>query len=58
MHGVVQGSFNVRISPDLHRQAATFAAIKKVTLNDFVKQAIDLAIEREKSNSINHHEFQ
>ena len=46
-----KGSFNIRISPDLHRQAATFAAIKKVTLNDFVKQAIDLAIEREKATA-------
>lgn len=44
-----KGSFNIRISPDLHRQAATFAAIKKVTLNDFVKQAIDLAIAKEKT---------
>jgi predicted HicB family RNase H-like nuclease len=46
-----KGSFNIRISPDLHRQAATFAAIKKVSLNDFVKQAIDLAIEKEKATA-------
>ena len=46
-----KGSFNIRISPDLHRQAATFAAIKKVTLNDFVKQAINLAIEKEKATA-------
>jgi predicted HicB family RNase H-like nuclease len=47
-HKPYKGSFNIRISPDLHRQAATFAALKKVTLNDFVKQAIDAAIEKEK----------
>lgn len=43
-----KGSFNVRVSPELHRQAAVFAAIKKVTLNDFVRSAIDTAISNEK----------
>lgn len=46
-----KGSFNIRISPDLHRQAAAFAAIRKLTLNDFVKQAIDSAIEKEKAEA-------
>lgn len=36
-----KGSFNVRISPELHRKAATFASIQKITLNELVKQAID-----------------
>ena len=36
-----KGSFNVRISSDLHRQAATYASLNKISLNDFVKQAID-----------------
>lgn len=36
-----KGSFNVRISSELHRQAALFAALKKITLNDFVRFAID-----------------
>jgi hypothetical protein len=35
----------------LHRQAAIFAAIKKVTLNDFVRYAIDFTISNEKSGS-------
>lgn len=46
-----KGSFNVRIPSELHRQAAIFAAIKKVTLNDFVRYAIDLTISKEKGNS-------
>jgi predicted HicB family RNase H-like nuclease len=36
-----KGSFNVRISPDLHRKAARYATLKKMTLNEFVKFAID-----------------
>lgn len=36
-----KGSFNIRISPDLHRQAAQRAMLNGVTLNDFVKKAID-----------------
>ncbi|GAB3415056.1 type II toxin-antitoxin system HicB family antitoxin [Niabella aquatica] len=44
-----KGNFNVRISSDLHREAALFAAIKNVTLNDFVRYAIDRAISDEKA---------
>ncbi len=36
-----KGSFNIRISPDLHRKAATKAALEKISLNDFVRKAID-----------------
>jgi predicted HicB family RNase H-like nuclease len=36
-----KGSFNVRISPELHRKAANYASIRKLTLNELVKQAID-----------------
>lgn len=43
-----KGVFNVRIPSDLHRQAALFAAIKKVSLNDFVRYAIDITIAKEK----------
>lgn len=35
-----KGSFNVRISSELHRQAARHAALRKMTLNDFVRYAI------------------
>lgn len=42
-----KGSFNVRIPSDLHRQAAIFASIKNITLNDFVRYALDLTISSE-----------
>jgi predicted HicB family RNase H-like nuclease len=41
-----KGSFNVRISPELHRQAARYAALNNMTLNEFVKYAIDKMISR------------
>lgn len=39
-----KGSFNVRISPELHRAAATAAAIKNESLNQFVSEAIAAAL--------------
>ncbi len=39
-----KGSFNIRVSPDLHRDAALVALQKNVSLNDFVKNAISYAI--------------
>jgi predicted HicB family RNase H-like nuclease len=40
-----KGSFNVRLSPDLHRRAATSAKIYGTTLNTFVKEAIERRLE-------------
>lgn len=39
-----KGSFNVRIPAELHRAAAIFAAGKDISLNDFVKTAIQNAL--------------
>lgn len=39
-----KGTFNVRIPSELHRQAARYAAIRKMTLNDFVRYAIDTVL--------------
>lgn len=36
-----KGSFNVRISPELHRQAALTAEQEGITLNQFIQQAIE-----------------
>jgi len=47
-----KGSFNVRIPSELHKEAALFAAIKKITLNDFVRYAIDFTISKEKNNHV------
>jgi predicted HicB family RNase H-like nuclease len=34
------GKFNVRLSPDLHRQIAILAKKRKISLNSFVEKAI------------------
>ncbi len=39
-----KGTFNIRIGADLHRDAALFAAINNISLNDFVRTAIDYAL--------------
>ena len=39
-----KGSFNVRITTDLHKEAAIFAALHNISLNDFVKTAINYAL--------------
>ena len=35
-----KGSFNVRISPQLHKQAAICAASQQISLNSFVESAL------------------
>ena len=40
-----KGTFNVRIPPEMHRRAALEAAKKKITLNQYVMQAIDQSFE-------------
>jgi predicted HicB family RNase H-like nuclease len=34
------GKFNVRLSPELHRQAAVKAALQGISLNSFVERAV------------------
>lgn len=41
-----KGSFNVRIPSELHRQAARYATLKKMSLNDFVRHAIDTVLSK------------
>jgi predicted HicB family RNase H-like nuclease len=36
-----RGSFNIRISPDLHRKAVNKSCLLGMTLNQFVKKAIE-----------------
>jgi predicted HicB family RNase H-like nuclease len=40
-----KGSFNVRINPDLHRQAAQIASVEGITLNQLVQRAIQRELE-------------
>jgi predicted HicB family RNase H-like nuclease len=44
---IYKGSFNVRVTTELHRQSALLAAQKKISLNDFVKWALSYAIAHE-----------
>lgn len=44
---IYKGSFNVRVTTELHRQSALLAARKKISLNDFVKWALSYAIAHE-----------
>lgn len=41
-----KGTFNVRISPELHRKAALAAAEQKITLNQYVARAIRESFEK------------
>jgi len=40
-----KGSFNIRLTPDLHRRAAIAAKIHGTTLNAFVKDSIESRLE-------------
>lgn len=40
-----KGSFNVRLTPDLHRKVALAAKLRGRTLNTFVKEAIERDLE-------------
>ncbi len=39
-----KGSFNVRIPTDLHKAAAVFASVNNISLNDFIRTAINYAL--------------
>ena len=39
-----KGSFNIRISPELHKKAVIAATSRQITLNSFVEQSIEQAI--------------
>ena len=39
-----KGSFNVRVSPELHKQAVVYAASHQMTLNGFVESSIKQAL--------------
>jgi predicted HicB family RNase H-like nuclease len=36
-----RGSLNVRLGPELHKDAATHAAINRISINDLIKSAIE-----------------
>lgn len=47
-----KGTFNVRISPDMHRAAAICAAKENITLNQFVTRAIKSQIHSDSEQKI------
>lgn len=47
-----KGSFNVRIPSELHRQAARVAAVKNMSLNDFVRYAIDFTLAKTQASPV------
>jgi predicted HicB family RNase H-like nuclease len=40
------GRFNVRISPEMHRQIAQRAALHKVSLNQWINEALERALDQ------------
>lgn len=48
------GTFNVRVGQDLHRKAVEIACHRGVTLNDFVTQSIQSAIEQNGVMKVEH----
>lgn len=45
-----KGTFNVRIPPEMHKKAVLAAAKKKITLNQYVMQAINHSFEENDNN--------
>jgi predicted HicB family RNase H-like nuclease len=43
-----KGTFNVRVPVDLHKEAAHFAAVHDITLNELVKVALSFTLDRKK----------
>ena len=41
-----KGSFNIRIPSELHKQASVVASTKNMSLNDFVRYAIDYTLSK------------
>jgi predicted HicB family RNase H-like nuclease len=39
-----KGSFNIRLTPDLHRRAAISAKIHGISLNTFVRESIEMRL--------------
>lgn len=49
-----KGSFNVRVGPPLHREAALKARAKGVGLNEFVCQAVAAAVSKPPNHTVQH----
>ncbi len=47
-----KGSFNVRVSPEIHREAAICAARQGTSLNGFIADALEKAIQAAQANAV------
>lgn len=45
-----KGSFNVRIPPEIHREAKRLAAIQGISLNQFIQKAVEEALHRQEAH--------
>ncbi len=43
----LKGSLNVRIGPELHKEAALYAAMYGISINEFIKSAVRAKIKQE-----------
>ncbi|MBQ2837754.1 MAG: type II toxin-antitoxin system HicB family antitoxin [Peptococcaceae bacterium] len=48
-----KGSFNVRVSPELHRMAAMCAAAQQISLNSFVEAALKNFVMMQSKSQVN-----
>ncbi|RXK83054.1 type II toxin-antitoxin system HicB family antitoxin [Filimonas effusa] len=51
-----KGSFNIRIPAYLHKEAALWASINQISLNDFVRVAIDYTLRNKEAVAVLLHE--
>lgn len=49
-----KGTFNVRVGPQLHREIALKARTRGVSLNDFVCQALAVAVSGQSNHTVQH----
>ncbi len=47
-----KGSFNVRVSPEMHREAAICAAQQGISLNGFIADALEKAIQAVQAKAV------
>lgn len=50
-HKTYKGSFNIRINPDLHREASRIAILEGQSLNQLIQEAIKSKIEEKRKAS-------
>ena len=52
IHKSYKGSFNIRISPELHKKAVQISLILGISLNQLVQQAIEAEVKNHSKNTL------